>query len=1057
MKKFLLSLLITLACLIQGNSQGVWTQKTDCGASARHDACGFSIGTKGYLVGGNDNGGTMKNDLWEYDQHSDTWSQKADFTTHHSDPGITKGTAFSIGTKGYLVCGNDGTSNKADCREYDQAGNTWTSKTDFAGSARQGACGFAIGTKGYVVCGNDGTYKKDCWEFDPTGAGSWTQKTDFGGTARDQCTGFSIGNNGYVGCGNNAGTYSKDFYEFDPTGNAGAGSWTQKLDFSGTARYAACGFGVNGSGKGYITCGDDGSSPYKSDCWEFDQTGNTWTKQADFLGTGRYRATAMCIGGKGYVTCGTDYTLTEKKDCWEFAPCNQWYQKADFGGTHRGASFGFSIGTKGYMGCGFDGIVPTTKDVWEYDQSTDTWSQKADFGGGNRQSCYSFAFNATKKGYVGGGYDGASDRKDLYEYDQLTNVWTHKTDLPGNGRIGSACFTINDKGYVGSGYSTGTYFKDWYEYNPGTNSWASIADYPDQRRFSASFSIGNYGYAGTGDDATATIHKDFYKYDLAGNTWSPIADCGSAGRLQSSGFSLCNKGYVVNGSNGSTQLKEFWEYDPIGNTWTQKTDYGGNASVLSSVFVIGCRAYVGLGQIAGPTFTKEFWEYISCCCAGSGGGVGSGSGGGLESKNIGDGIAKRLLNNAKKNVANTVDYNHLKVATHNNIQTLGTANNLSLSNLLPDQSILGMGYTAYITTPTDITSLSNAVDVVSQDYVYLNENKAVAFATKTLNAPYSHTKPVCDRLKEATLQSLQQVTIQGMPFIVYQLQQADGTVEFAISFSAGTANNGTNFNIQSIWLPYNIVSDDVMYNFQVWAASSSIAKNMVSNILNKLSSVLPITAVNAAKTGLPKAYVVNGIKNNKTLTLLINNTTSASSGTIELNIGQNEQSASMTNTTVPVTLNPNGLTTVTLDMKDYYEANINLFINNKQEDLVYLNDGSWAIDFNKANTTVNSFSVSNDNNLSTASTTDFNLYRSVSVNATTSDYLTLYKLTKGGGLSKDLSKYNQLSFTTQASGASTMKITIIKNSIANWSDQYSFTIPVSATEQNYNRSLRKLI
>ncbi|MEI6184702.1 MAG: hypothetical protein WCP65_04180, partial [Bacteroidota bacterium] len=948
MKKFLLSLLITAACVLQGSAQGVWSQKSDCGASARHDACGFSIGNKGYLACGNDNSVGKKKDVWEYDQAHDTWSQKADCGA----AGREKSAAFSIGSKGYVVCGNDGSAETKDCYEYDQAGNSWTKKADFGGSAREGACAFSIGTKGYVACGNDGGYTKDCWEYDQAGD-NWTKKADFGGNTREMCTGFSIGNKGYVGCGNNNSTKYKDFWEYDNV----ADHWTKKADFGGTGRYSASGFGVSGTNKGYITCGDDGSSSYRNDCWEYDQNSDTWNQQADFGGTGRHRATSMCIGGKGYVTCGKDYNATDKNDCWEFAPCNQWYQKADFGGTNRGAAFGFSIGNKGYMGCGYDGIAPTTKDVWEYDPSNDTWAQKADFGGGNRQACYSFAFSATKKGYVGGGYDGATDNKDLYEYNQLTNAWTKKADIPGNGRIGAANFSINDKGYVGSGFSSGSYFKDWYEYDPGADSWSAIADYPDQRRFSASFSIGNYGYVGTGDDNSSAVHKDFYKYNHGTNTWSAIADCGSAVRMQSSGFALCNKGYVVNGSSDNTGthlLKEFWEYDPNSDSWTQKTDYAGNASTLSSAFVIGCKAYVGLGQKAGATFTKEFYEYLSCCCSG-GGGVGSGSGGGLESKNIGDGIAKRLLNNAKTNVANTVDYNHCKVATHSNIQTLGNATTVSLSNLMPDQSVLGMGYTAYITTPTDITNLSNAVDVMSQDYVRLNENNAVAFVTKTLGAPYSHTKPVCDRLKEATLQSMQQVTIQGMPFIVYQLQQADGTNEFAISFSAGTANNGTNFNVQSTWLPYNIVSDDVMYNFQVWAASASVAKNMVSNILNKLSAVLPVKAVNAANAGLPKAYVVNGLKTNKSLSLTINNTTSATSGTIELNIGQNEHSASFTNTTIPVTLNPNGLTTVTLDMKDYYEANINLFINNKQEDLVYLNDGSWAIDYNKANTTLNSF------------------------------------------------------------------------------------------------------
>ena len=1051
MKKFLLFLLIPVfACLVQSaNAQGVWTQKSDFGGTGRHDACGFSIGTKGYLACGNDNGVSKKKDCWEYDQAADTWSQKADCGA----VGREKAASFSIGTKGYVACGNDGSGERKDCYEYDQGTNTWTPKTDFGGTAREGACAFTIGTKGYIACGNDGSYTKDCWEFDPSGnagAGSWTQKLDFGGTAREMCTGFSIGTKGYIGCGKDISANKKDFWEYDQAGN----TWTQKTDFGGTARYAACSFAVNSTNRGYITCGDDGSNTYRSDCWQFDQASNTWNQLADFSGTGRYRATSFCIGGKGYVACGKDYNLTEKSDCWELADCNAWYQKANYGGTARWSAFAFAINNKGYVGTGYDGLGPNKKDVWEYNPTTDTWAQKADFGGTPRHATYSFAINT--KGYVGGGWDGAVNNNDLWEYDQPSNTWTSKASLPAAGRIGALGIAINGKGYVGTG-NTGVLKNDWYEYNPGTNTWATKASFPGTARSECSgFTIGNFGYVGNGYDASSP-KKDFYKYDPVSNTWSSVADCGTSGRYQASGFSLCNKGYVVNGNNNlasPTVIKEFWEYDPSADTWARKQDYGGQAGVNTACFVIGCSAYVGLSY-NGTGFTKEFWQYVSCCCAGSGG-VGGGSGGGLESKNIGDGIAKRILNNAKSSLPHTTDYNHTPKATHSMIQTMGTASSISLASLMPDESILGTGYTAYVTTPTDITSLSNAVDVMAQDYVYLADNKAVAFATKTLGAAYSHTKPVCDRLKEATLLNIQQVSVQGMSFLLYTLQQADGTTEFAISFSAGMANAGKAFNIQSIWLPYNVQSDDIMYNFEVWAVNAGIAKNMVSNILDKLSLVMPLNAINAANAGLPAAYVVNGMKKNNTLSLTINNTTAATSGFIELSVDKNEQSASPYITNIPVTLTPNGMSTITLDMKDYYDANINLFVNNKQEDLVYLNDGTWALDYNKNNTTLNSFNVSNNNNFSTNTGTDFNLFRNVSVDATTSDYVTLYKLTKGGGLAKDLSQYDQLSFTASGSGAGSLKITIIKSSITNWNDQYNYTIPVDASQQNYTVDLSKL-
>ena len=83
---------------------------------------------------------------------------------------------------------------------------------------------------------------------------------------------------------------------------------------------------------------------------------------------------------------------------------------------------------------------------------------------------------------------------------------------------------------------------------------------------------------------------------------------------------------------------------------------------------------------------------------------------------------------------------------------------------------------------------------------------------------------------------------------------------------------------------------------------------------------------------------------------------------------------------------------------------------------------NFFIDYNKNNTTLNSFNVTNNSNFTANNGTDFNLFRNATVDATSSDYVTLYKLTKGGGLAKDLSSYNQLSFTASGNGAGSLRL-----------------------------------
>jgi N-acetylneuraminic acid mutarotase len=200
-----------------------WTQKASF-PSSRGMAVGFSINTKGYIGTGlkdtySASGYTIQTyqDFWEWDQATNVWTKKADFG------GIARygAVGFSIGNKGYIGTGSDeGNSLLKDFWEWDQATNVWTKKADFGGIARSGAVGFSIGNKGYIGTGyGDGMpLFKDFWEWDQA-TNLWTRKADFGGGARSSAVGVSIGNKAYIGTGNGGSIiYAyQDFWEYDPS------------------------------------------------------------------------------------------------------------------------------------------------------------------------------------------------------------------------------------------------------------------------------------------------------------------------------------------------------------------------------------------------------------------------------------------------------------------------------------------------------------------------------------------------------------------------------------------------------------------------------------------------------------------------------------------------------------------------------------------------------------------------------------------------------------------------------------------------------------------------
>lgn len=306
---FFLAVFLSLHCPAQGS----WMQKADLGADARLDAVGFSIGNKGYIGGGRNT--TIPadfDDFWEFDPITNTWTQKANIPGGYRHVPV----GFSIGVKGYVGTGMGslvGGSYLNDFWEFDPIANTWTQKANFAGGVRSDAVGFSIGSKGYVGTGYDGSLKyNDFWEFDPT-ANTWTQKTNVGGPQRFRGVGFSIGNKGYIGLGNDIlfGSFY-DLWEWDQASD----TWSQKADFPTIGRFWTVGFSIGP--KGYVGTGFDGNPAIYADFWEYKPSINTWSQLADFGGGYRFSAVGFSIGSFGYLGTGMD--SIERNDLWEFNP-----------------------------------------------------------------------------------------------------------------------------------------------------------------------------------------------------------------------------------------------------------------------------------------------------------------------------------------------------------------------------------------------------------------------------------------------------------------------------------------------------------------------------------------------------------------------------------------------------------------------------------------------------------------------------------------------------------------------------------------------------------------
>ena len=438
--------------------------------------------------------------------------------------------------------------------------------------------------------------------------------------------------------------------------------------------------------------------------------------------------------------------------------------------------------------------------------------------------------------------------------------------------------------------------------------------------------------------------------------------------------------------------------------------------------------------------------YVSGC------GVTSGGGGGVETQPLGDIIAQRLFGNAINSINPETDYNKTPKYISHSGTIINGGNKLKLADIIP-QTVANTT-NSLVSTPTDLLAFTNAIDILSVDYLSNNSCKAVALGTQTIGNVYGHTKPICDRLKDAQLLEVKKVNIAGFDVIASKLKQRNGLYEFCINFSIGVNQNDTALRLQSNWLTDHYKQQDTMFNFQLWSVSYNMTTSIAEQVINKLKTYKSIKALASNVNDIPKAFIQSVKREKNMLELTIVNPTNYTTGNFEIVEKANELSTAY-NKTIAFTIAANTTSIIKLNVADVYENNIYMNLSNNNADMVYMTDGGWSVDYDKTTTTLNKFTVTNAP--VTIVDNEYPLFRKVKVDATSKSYVSAFKLVKGGGIERDFSKFKTLQFNANGVGTTTLKITLIKQGITNWDNQYTYTLPIDATATNYIISLNKFI
>lgn len=308
-------ILLVLFCIVYFSaifSQNSWTQKDLVNGPGKSVTASFVLDGHGYVVAGLGDL-AFKRKMYSYNPNQNDWDDEVSLGGENAD-GLERGSAtgFAINTKGYICLGQGQTNPYFnDLWEYDDVSKSWAQKANFIGSARSQAVGFVIGNNAYVGTGQDGNgLTNDFYKYNQL-TNTWSAVSSFPGTPRRQAVGFAMGGQGYVGTGDD-GILKKDFWQYEPSTNV----WIQKMDFPGTARAGAAGWGIFPTA--FIATGEDLNFELKKDVWEYNYFSNSWIQRLDFPGTPRKNSFSFVINNIGYL--GTGYDGTFQDDFYAYTP-----------------------------------------------------------------------------------------------------------------------------------------------------------------------------------------------------------------------------------------------------------------------------------------------------------------------------------------------------------------------------------------------------------------------------------------------------------------------------------------------------------------------------------------------------------------------------------------------------------------------------------------------------------------------------------------------------------------------------------------------------------------
>lgn len=410
--------------------------------------------------------------------------------------------------------------------------------------------------------------------------------------------------------------------------------------------------------------------------------------------------------------------------------------------------------------------------------------------------------------------------------------------------------------------------------------------------------------------------------------------------------------------------------------------------------------------------------------------VSSAADGGLESNgNLASLIAKRNFKRTKNGHIGNKKIAQKKFSKAQ--RKASKVKSTSLEKYLPET---GMYQTevAQISSPEDLIDVTNATEIFSVD-MYDGENRVSAvLATATSGSVYDHSKAICDRLNQATLEDVRPVTVRGHQIISAKIIRNKGQKEYTLSFSVKLGDQEN--EVFSFWNIDQYPEGDY-YNFQIWGNSFSQVFSIANHIFDTLASEKQLVSqVTEDKT--PQVFVKSGAYKNGKITLDIVNKAkaetlvfSASAASTELSVREKMEQT--------IALSGAWNETVVVETGNLFDVGVSIGTEaSPQKDVLYLADGPWGIDYAPELVQIADFEIEQNEPLEEEGV--HFVERNIKVSGSLKGTANVFRHLLPGDQELDVSAYNAVSFEMISS--KTVELVVLTDAIEDWNNRLRTTI-----------------